>query len=143
MNSFTCKANKQSRFPPELQRASIFFLCIWFALASASVLRWNGTLRMVPVVFVAGLAYLIIFLITEFADCVDKVQEGYPRVQREALTQAIMFMLLDLCIIVTILYGLGNTMWRFRREITRGFGTDSTGRWCVTPLRRCALELRR
>ena len=87
-------------------------------------------MRLLPVAFISGMVYLIIFLITEFADCVEKVQEGYPRVQREILTQAIMFMLVDLVIVVAILWGLANTMWKFRVEILRGFGSDPSGRWC-------------
>ena len=87
-------------------------------------------MRLVPVAFISGMVYLIIFLITEFADCIEKVQEGYPRVQREILTQAIMFTLVDLVIVVAILWGLANTMWKFHDEILRGFGSDPSGRWC-------------
>ena len=94
-------------------------------------------MRLMPVAFISGMAYLIIFLITEFADCVEKVQEGYPRVQREILTQAIMFMLIDLVIVVAILWGLANTMWKFRHEILRGFGSDPSGRWCEGVIQQC------
>jgi len=113
------------------QRTSMLFLCLVFAISSYATLRWNGSVRLLPIALLSALAYLITFLMDEAYVCLENVRDGiYPK-QTELMTQAIVFMLVDLLLLAALVWALAQCTWKFRREILYGFGSGPNGKWCA------------